>query len=107
VRAGGINSAGKASITEDLGALAIVDAEHVAGASSGIFAADLAIARASEHGVGCVIVRNSNHFGVAAFYGNRIADAGLLGIVACNTDKVMCAPSGGHAVLGTNPLSVV
>lgn len=106
VRAGGINGSGRPRIASDLGALVIVDADHVAGASSGAYGSDLAIERACRHGIGCAAVRNANHFGVAAFYGNRIADAGLLGIVACNTDKVMCAPEGGRAVLGTNPLAV-
>jgi LDH2 family malate/lactate/ureidoglycolate dehydrogenase len=106
VRAGGINPVGRPSAVRDLGALVIVDADNAIGASAGIFSTDIAIARAREHGIGCAIARNANHFGVAAFYGNRIADAGMLGIVACNTDKVMCAPAGGKAVLGTNPLAI-
>lgn len=105
-RAGGINGAGRPRIASDLGALVIVDADHVAGASSGIYGTDLAIERGHRHGIGCVAVRNANHFGVASFYSNRIADAGLVSIVACNTDKVMCPPLGGRAVLGTNPLAV-
>ena len=85
VRAGGINGSGRPRIASDLGALVIVDADHVAGASSGAYGSDLAIERACRHGIGCAAVRNANHFGVAAFYGNRIADAGLLGIVACTS----------------------
>ena len=106
VRAGGIKGTGKPHAARDLGALVIVDADHVIGASGGLFATDLAIERARQYGIGCAIARNSNHFGVAAFYGNRIADAGMVAIVACNTDRVMCAPAGGKAVLGTNPLAV-
>ncbi|MEA2419832.1 MAG: hypothetical protein QOE60_2038, partial [Thermoleophilaceae bacterium] len=40
------------------------------------------------------------------FFANRIADGGLVGVVACNTESVMCAPFGGRPVLGTNPLAV-
>lgn len=106
IRAGGINGSGSPRVVADLGALAIVDADHVTGARAGVYGADLAIERARQHGIGCAVVRNSNHFGVAGYYGHRIADAGLVGIVACNTDKVMCPPFGGRAVLGTNPLAV-
>jgi LDH2 family malate/lactate/ureidoglycolate dehydrogenase len=106
VRAGGINGKGTPRIVADLGALAIVDADHVVGARAGIFGSDLAIERGLRHGIGCAILRNANHFGVAGYYGHRIADAGLLGIVACNTDRVMCPPFGGRPVLGTNPLAV-
>ena len=105
-KAGGIKGSGVAKIASDLGALVIVDADHVVGASSAMYAAGLAVERARRHGIGCVAVRNANHFGVAAFYSSRIADAGLLGLVVCNTDKVMCVPGGGRAVLGTNPLAV-
>jgi LDH2 family malate/lactate/ureidoglycolate dehydrogenase len=106
IRAGGINRTPRIHAEADLGALVILDADHAPGASSGVHGADLAIARASRYGIGCVIARNANHFGATAFYTNRIADAGLLGLAVCNTESVMCAPAGGRPVLGTNPLSV-
>ncbi|GAA1809465.1 Ldh family oxidoreductase [Planosporangium flavigriseum] len=106
IRAGGINKAARIRTEADLGALVIVDADDAPGASSGVYGADLAIERAREYGIGCVIARNGNHFGASAFFTNRIADAGLLGLVACNTESVMCAPFGGRPVLGTNPFAV-
>lgn len=104
--AGGINPAGTPHVVDDVGALVIVDADNAMGAASAMFAADIAIERARQHGIGCVVSRNANHFGAAAFYSNHIADAGFLAIVSCNTDRVMCPPFGGRAVLGTNPLAV-
>jgi LDH2 family malate/lactate/ureidoglycolate dehydrogenase len=106
ILAGGINGKAKADIVADLGALVIIDADAAAGAVSGTYACDIAVERAREHGVGCVIIRNGNHFGASAFFTNRIADAGLLGLAACNTESVMSAPGGGRPVLGTNPLAV-
>jgi len=106
IGAGGIDAAGTPRVVDDLGALVIVDADNAMGAGSAVFAADIAMERARQHGIGCVVSRNANHFGAAAFYSNYIADAGFLAIVSCNTDKVMCPPFGGRAVLGTNPLAV-
>jgi LDH2 family malate/lactate/ureidoglycolate dehydrogenase len=106
IRAGGINGKAKTDTIADLGALVIIDADAAAGAVSGTYACDIAVERAREHGVGCVIIRNGNHFGASAFFTNRIADAGLLGLAACNTESVMSAPGGGRPVLGTNPIAV-
>jgi LDH2 family malate/lactate/ureidoglycolate dehydrogenase len=90
----------------DEGALVLVDANHAIGASTGVYAARLAVERAQLNGIGCVIATNANHFGAAGFYANSMADADVFAMVACNTDKAMCAPFGGAPVLGTNPLSI-
>ena len=103
---GGINKDSKIRIDHDLGALVVVDADHGPGATSAVYAADLAMNRARKLGIGCAIAHSANHFGASAFYTNRIADGGLLGIAICNTESVMCAPFGGRPVLGTNPLAV-
>ncbi len=106
IRNGGINKRPAMSIAHDLGALVIVDADAAPGAVSGVYGADLTAQRAQRFGIAGTIVRNANHFGATAYYTNRLADEGLLGIALCNTESVMCAPFGGKAVLGTNPLAV-
>lgn len=106
IRAGGIALRHAITVEADLGALVILDGGAGPGASIGVHAADLAVERARAHGIGAVITKNANHFGACAFYTNRIADAGMLGLVACNTESVMCAPYGGAPVLGTNPLAL-
>lgn len=105
IRRGGINAHAQLETVADLGGLVVLDADHGPGAASACFATDLVIARAREHGVACVVARNASHFGASAFYSNRMADAGLAGLVMCNTEPVMCAPSGGRPVLGTNPIA--
>jgi LDH2 family malate/lactate/ureidoglycolate dehydrogenase len=106
ISAGGISATAQVGIVADHGALVVVDANHGPGASTGLVGTDLAVERAREFGVGCVIARNANHFGASAFFTNRIADAGLLGLAVCNTEAVMSAPFGGRPVLGTNPIAV-
>ena len=106
IRAGGINRAPQIAILSERSAVTIVDADAAIGALSATMCADLAIAKAQDMGAAVVIARNANHFGAAGFYTDRIAEAGFLGMAVCNTDAVMCAPFGGRAVLGTNPISV-
>jgi LDH2 family malate/lactate/ureidoglycolate dehydrogenase len=106
IRNGGINRNATFGVEADLGALVIMNADDGPGAASGVYGADLAVERARRHGIGCAIAHSANHFGISAFYTNRIADAGLIGIAICNTESVMCAPFGGRPVLGTNPLAV-
>ncbi len=105
MRAGGINVRPRVSVTTDRGALVVLDADAGPGAVVGRRACDLVVERARECGVGCVLVRDASHFGAAGFFTNLIADAGMLGIVACNTDKVMSPPFGGKPVLGSNPFA--
>ena len=106
LRAGGINARAEIRVVADAGGLVMLDADAGPGASTGAEAADLAVTRARAHGIACVIVRNANHFGASAYFTNRIADRDMVGIAACNTEPVMCAPFGGLPVLGTNPIAV-
>jgi LDH2 family malate/lactate/ureidoglycolate dehydrogenase len=103
---GGISARASLQVEADRGALLILDAGNGIGAASGFEATGMAIDRARQHGIGCAIVRNANHFGAAAFYSSLMADAGMFGIAVCNTDKAMAPPFGGTRVLGTNPLAI-
>ncbi|MDO8389703.1 MAG: Ldh family oxidoreductase [Actinomycetota bacterium] len=106
IQAGGINRDPQICVIYDLPALAVVDADAAIGARSATMCADIAISKANMNGVGVVLARNASHFGAAGYYTERMADAGVFGIVCCNTDAVMCAPFGGRAVLGSNPISM-
>lgn len=106
IAAGGINPAHSPKVLWDLGGLVALDADAGPGAATAVHAAELAAERATRLGISGVLVSNANHFGAAAFYAEQLADRGMIGIVTCNTDKAVCAPGGGRAVLGTNPLAI-
>lgn len=61
------------------GAVAVVDADNGLGFLSARFAMKEAIAIAAEYGSGSVAVRNSNHFGPAAFYPMMALDKEMIG----------------------------
>jgi LDH2 family malate/lactate/ureidoglycolate dehydrogenase len=106
IQSGGINRHAKITFVRDDPAYATVDADAAIGAHSATTCVDLAIDKAKTAGIAIVLSRNANHFGAAGYYTGRMAEAGFLGIAVCNTDAVMCAPFGGRAVLGTNPISI-
>ena len=61
------------------GAVAVLDADNGLGYVSARAAMDRAIELATDHGIGAVTVRNSNHFGMAGFYALQAADVGMIG----------------------------
>ncbi len=106
IRAGGINGHAQVHVVSERAGLAIVDADRAAGAFSAVTCVDLALAKAATAGAAVVIARNANHFGAAGYYTDRMAAAGFLGIALANSDAIMCAPFGGRAVLGSNPIAI-
>jgi LDH2 family malate/lactate/ureidoglycolate dehydrogenase len=63
-----------------------------------------AIRLARAHGLGMVVARESNHFGAAAFWAQRISSAGLIGIVMCNASPLVAPWQGCEQRFGTNPI---
>jgi LDH2 family malate/lactate/ureidoglycolate dehydrogenase len=63
-----------------------------------------AIRLARAHGVGMVVARESNHFGAAAFWAQRMSSAGLIGIVMCNASPLVAPWQGCEQRFGTNPI---
>lgn len=76
----------------------------------GLLNAEAAMGRAIEiardHGMGCVGLRNTNHWMRAGAYGLQAADAGCIGICWTNTTVLM--PPWGSATkkIGNNPLTL-
>lgn len=85
---------------------AIVDADDGPGQIATTRAIDEAIDLARSTGAGVVAVRNSNHFGAAAYYTRRAAAAGMVGIALSHAEADVVPYGGRTAALGTNPLSI-
>jgi LDH2 family malate/lactate/ureidoglycolate dehydrogenase len=106
IRSGVVDPAATPETVVDRGAVAVVDGREGLGHVLTAAAARDAVRRATEHGVGVVAVRNSNHFGMAAHYTRGMAEAGCVGVLTTNSSPSM-APWGGRArTVGANPWSV-
>lgn len=84
----------------------VIDAGNTLGAPSAKFAMETCIKKAAETGCCFATVKNSNHFGAAAFYTKMAAEKGMIGFACTNlTGKI--APFGSSdPFMGTNPVSV-
>lgn len=81
-----------------------IDAAGGLGHVAGLRAVGLAAERAIYNGIAIATVRNSSHFGACGFYANRLAEQGLVGIVATNAYPKVAPHGGRTASLGTNPI---
>jgi len=59
---------------------------------------------ARAHGISVVVARESNHFGAAAFWAQRMSSEGFIGIVMCNASPLVAPWQGKDTRLGTNPI---
>jgi LDH2 family malate/lactate/ureidoglycolate dehydrogenase len=61
---------------------------------------------ANTYGVGVVAVRNSNHFGTAAYWTRILAERGCVGILTTNGSPAMAPWGGVEKLVGANPWSI-
>lgn len=68
-------------------------------------ATDLVIELAKEHGVGIVNLKESHHNGAEGVYANKIAQAGMVGMVMSTGNPIMAITGSREATIGNNPFA--
>jgi LDH2 family malate/lactate/ureidoglycolate dehydrogenase len=91
-------------IASENGACLVFDAQNGIGQWISSICCDHAIRLARQHGLGMVVARESNHFGAAAFWAQRMSAAGMIGIVMCNASPLVAPWQGKDPRFGTNPI---
>lgn len=105
IRDGILNPVTKIDVVREGPTTAVLDGNHGMGHVIGVRAMELAIKKAREYGMGMVAVRNSSHYGIAGYYTNMAADAGMIGISGTNARPSIAPTFGVEPMLGTNPLT--
>ena len=82
----------------------ILDADYSLGQLSTLEASRKAVELAQAAGVGIVAVKNSNHFGAAAYYAEYCAEQDCIGLVVSDGECDVIPFGGREKFLGTNPL---
>ncbi len=107
IQAGGINTRPDIRIVREKAAMALVDGDNALGHLVVARAAEAAIEKAREHGVGWAGVRNGNHAGAASTYARIPLERGMIGIYLAVGSANHLPPWGGvDMLLSTNPLAV-
>ena len=104
--AGSVSPETEPTVMHDAGSTIVLDACHILGPLSSDWTLPMVSERAREHGIACVTVRNASHFGNAAFWARQIAEAGLVGIVMCNSHPSKAPPGGVERLTGANSLAI-
>ena len=92
-------------VRESPGAVS-VDAGNSLGAVGAKFAMETCIRKARETGCCFAAVRNSNHFGAAAYYTRMAARAGMIGFCCTNLTAKIAPHGAAEPFMGTDPISV-
>ncbi|MBP2032636.1 LDH2 family malate/lactate/ureidoglycolate dehydrogenase [Clostridium algifaecis] len=106
IKNGLINVSSDVKIVKETPVSATIDGQAGMGQLIGKKAMNLAIKKAKTSGMGMVVVRNSNHYGIAGYYAKMAEEQGLLGISMTNSPAVIVPTFGREAMLGTNPIAI-
>jgi len=82
------------------------DGENGLGAAIARTCCEHGIRIAKEQGMSMVVARESNHFGMAAFWSQMYSAQGLIGMSFCNASSMVPPWQGREPRVGTNPICV-
>ena len=81
-----------------------LDGDHTFGHAAGAQGMGHAIELARQSGMGAVAVRNSSHFGAAAYFSLMAPKEEMIGISFTHADALMLTPGSTRPFFGTNPI---
>jgi len=107
IQSGGVNARPNVRIVNDRPGAALVDGDNALGHLVMKRAAELAIEKARQCGIGWVGTRHSNHAGPAQLYARMPAAHDMIGLYFCVGNTNLVPPWGGTEVLlSTNPIAI-
>ena len=102
--AGIVTSSVPVSVERDVGAITLINGNLGLGLTIGPQCMQIAIDKAKQYGIGCVIAKNSTHYGIAGYYASMAAEAGCVGFSTTNARPSIAPTFGTEGMMGTNPL---
>jgi L-2-hydroxycarboxylate dehydrogenase (NAD+) len=93
-------------IIRDNKSCVIVNGNNSLGQIVGKYSIDIAIDKAKQHGVGCVAVKNSSHYGIASYYSRYATEHNLVGMSFTNARPAVAPVNGLEPKMGTNPYAI-
>jgi LDH2 family malate/lactate/ureidoglycolate dehydrogenase len=104
IRDGNVNVTAKGKVASESGSCMVYDGMNGLGQVVSDICCDHAIRLARTGGLGMVTARESTHFGASAWWAQKMAAAGFIGVVTCNATPLVAAWQGLDKILGTNPI---
>ena len=105
-RNGGVDIHAEPQPVTQMGVIQQLDGSGGIGLLNAQFAMAKAIEIADEHGMGCVGLRNTNHWMRAGAYGLQACEAGCIGLCWTNATALMPPWGSAERRIGNNPLTI-
>ncbi|WP_304066229.1 Ldh family oxidoreductase [Pedobacter glucosidilyticus] len=99
-----INTKPHIKVVHETNSTATVDGDAGLGLIVAPWAMQVAIRKAEECGSGWVAVRNSNHFGIAAYHTLMAVEQDMIGFAVTNASPLVAPTFSTERMLGTNPI---
>lgn len=99
-----INSRPDIKIVHETATTATVDGDAGLGLVVAPFAMEIAMQKAELYGSGWVAVKNSNHFGIAAYHAMQAVERNMIGLAMTNASPLVAPTFSTERMLGTNPI---
>jgi L-2-hydroxycarboxylate dehydrogenase (NAD+) len=106
LRKGVMRPQAKSWVVHETPTTAVLDGDGGLGQPVSHRAMELAIAKAREHFLGFVAVRNSNHYGIAGYYAMMALAEDMIGFSVTNSLLMVLPTFGRNPKLGTNPIAI-
>ncbi|MCX7787417.1 MAG: Ldh family oxidoreductase [Spirochaetes bacterium] len=106
IETGVVNPASRLQILQEYPGAVIFDGCNSMGIVTGTRVMEYLLQKAETSGAVFATVRNSNHFGIAAFFTRRALAKDMVGFASSNAPSTMAPWGGIRPYLGTNPFSV-
>ncbi len=106
IEAGDLDPAAEGCVISECQACLLYDGGHGLGAVTAEICCGHAIRLARQYGISIVVARETNHFGPAAYWTQKIAAAGQIGIAVCDASQQVPPWQGKARKIGTNPISM-
>lgn len=99
-----INPRPNVRVVHETNSTATVDGDSGLGLVVAPKAMQIAIEKAEKHGSGWISVRNSNHFGIAAYHAMMALEKDMIGLAMTNASPLVSPTYSAERLLGTNPI---
>jgi LDH2 family malate/lactate/ureidoglycolate dehydrogenase len=103
---GRANLKAKPFIVHQTPSTATLDANQGLGLIAAPMAMNIAIEKAKNVGTGWVAIKNSNHFGIAAYHAMMALPHDMIGISMTNASPLVAPTNAKERMLGTNPICI-
>jgi len=102
--AGEMDARTNGEVVSEAGSCLVFDGKNGIGQWVAEICCGHAVRIARQQGMAMVVARESNHFGAAAWWAQKMRAAGQIGIVMCNASPIVPPWQGKQGRLGTNPI---